>query len=770
MSFSQKLAGKYVLSQKRHSVFTLLSITAAVLFITVMFTLFASFWDTMRNAYREKSPWHAMVADLTEEEAQVLIDNEFVAEHEFEKKELTVSGEKKTITNLYLTFTRDVHDPSTLIRELTDLPTNRYEIHQNLLNFEVIGIHAKANLVLALAFLYIFIFVFIICARFIIDTAFEISSKEREVQFGILASLGASRKQIVRVILWEGIYLSIIAIPVGILLGIGISYLIFDAVLSSDVLLSLLNVEQHVGQFSAPLLYMLMVAVTALIWVMLSAYGTGMRFAKKSPIEVIRHSTQKIVKVKKSRILGKLGGIVGTLASRNVRRDKKRFAITVISITLSVVLTVVMTSIIDYTDKTIRYFRSAEDMVRPLHHYSIDYTPEGFSYDTYTITSEDIRNGYELLEKSDCFDKIQCGLGLNFYVYMDDLSFRSEYIDNYPIENKDTSTCIIEYYNEEYYNFIFDGNPPVPYSELNGGNYVVCAMTKNSDHLAGESPIDYEKDGSFTGKSGIYVTEDNLKEGDDAKLAEDVFDENGNPMYLIERDKLSGNIIACGTPRNIESYPYMIRLIGSEDDYLSILDNPENDERLYYPSFSVTLNERMMNNLQIADKLIREYVEEHPQLYILYSDIDHIINTERVNSAMKILSTAIILVITTIALINEINIISTGILNRRREIASLRALGMSGRQLTGMMLIECGLYSVISSIATLLICEPLVYYINSTFITGQEQGAPVFSYIVPVIAVLIILIPVFGAGILTTFISISGFKKKPISEEMKTVE
>jgi len=80
------------------------------------------------------------------------------------------------------------------------------------------------------------------------------------------------------------------------------------------------------------------------------------------------------------------------------------------------------------------------------------------------------------------------------------------------------------------------------------------------------------------------------------------------------------------------------------------------------------------------------------------------------------------------------------------------------------------LYSVVSAIATLLICEPLAFFINTRFVTGQEAGAPEFSYTTPVIAVLLILIPVFLAGIITAFSSLSGFNKNSISEEMRAIE
>lgn len=763
MSFSQKLAGKYILSQKRHSVFTVLSITAAVLFITVVFTLFASYWDTMKNANLERWPWHATVFDITDEEIELFRNNEFVEKVEVK----TFEGSDGSIhTDTYLLFTRDVHDPTTLIRTVLDESRPKCEINSDLLFYQLIGVHSKAKFVMVFSFLYVFIFIFIICARFIIDTAFEISSKEREMQFGILASLGASRKQIVRIILWEGITLSLIAIPIGILLGIGASYIIFDSVISTDILLALLGVKGSAAVFSVPFIYMAAAAVTSLVWVMLSAYGTGMRFAKKPPVEVIRRSGEKIEKVKKSRILGKLGGIVGTLASRNVRRNKKRFAITVLSITLSFALTVIMTSIISYTDEVIEYYRNNDILANPYCHYLVDQAARSNVGETHLdreYSPEYIKEGYELIKGTGCLAQIDAREFCS--IAPDELALHENFFDYTGYGN----VCLdIRYFNEEYYNYAFNGNPPVPYSELRGGNYVVTNYSEYSDILAGECPVNYEADGSFSGFTSRIVFEDNLREGDNATLMEYSPYDDDRKAYEITTE-IKGNIIGSGVPSaGFASQNNWITLIGCEEDYF---DKIATDSRnMFGGTYFLVLSDKQRQDLQKTDISIRDYIESTDYFTLIYSDVDGLINTERFNSAMRVISAAIIILITVIALINEVNIISTGILNRRREIASLRALGMTKGQLTGMTLIECGLYSIVSAIATLLICEPLALFINTGFVTGQEAGAPEFSYATPVIAVLLILIPVFLAGIITAFSSLSGFNKNSISEEMRAIE
>lgn len=764
MSFSQKLAGKYILSQKRHSVFTILSITAAVLFITVVFTLFASYWDTMKNANRERWPWHATVYNITDEQTELFRNNEFV-----EKIEVKSFGyiDGAEYTKTYLMFTRDIHDPMTLIRDILEDFNVSCEINSDLLFYELIGVHSKARFVMVFSLLYVFIFIFIICARFIIDTAFEISSKERETQFGILASLGASRKQIVRIILWEGIILSLVAIPIGILLGIGVSRIIFDSVISTDVLLSLLGVESNAAIFSAPLIYMSAAAVTAFIWVMLSAYGTGMRFAKKPPVEIIRHSGEKVVKVKKNPILGRLGGIVGTLASRNAGRNKKRFIVTVLSITLSFSLTVIATSLTVYTNDVIDYFRKSDNLTHPYSHYLLNQASRNNTGETpfdEEYSPEYIKDGYEVLKESGCIAQIDVTETCS--ITPEELTFHEHFFD-YNYTAGDNVLLEIRYFNEEYYNYAFGGKPPVPYSELKGGNFIVTNYSEYATYT-GECPINYEKDNSFIGLSKRIIFEDNLREGDDAELLD--YSPFGDERKAYEVSvEMQGKIIGSGMPIvGFLSYDTRIILIGCEEDYF---EKATKDSRnMFYGTYFLVLNEEQKQNLQKSDIDIKNYIGNTDYFTVTYSDVDMLINTERFNSAVKVLSAAVILLITVIALINEVNIISTGILNRRREIASLRALGMTKGQLAKMTLIECGLYSFISAAAAIIISEPLVLYINLNFSDTQIAEFPQLSYTSPIISVLVILVPVFLAGVIASFISLSSFNKNSISEELRAIE
>ena len=64
-----------------------------------------------------------------------------------------------------------------------------------------------------------------------IRNAFEISLSERKKYFGTLRSIGASKKQIIKIILFETLLLSIVSIPIGLLFGFGFISLIVNIVI-----------------------------------------------------------------------------------------------------------------------------------------------------------------------------------------------------------------------------------------------------------------------------------------------------------------------------------------------------------------------------------------------------------------------------------------------------------------------------------------------------------------------------------------------------------
>lgn len=167
----------------------------------------------------------------------------------------------------------------------------------------------------------------------LIYNAFSISVSERTKQFGLLISIGATKKQIRRCVYSEAVLLSVIGIPLGVasgVLGIGVT-LYF---LSGTELLA----DMHVHA-SIPAL--VLAAIIAFLTVLISARIPARRAMRVSAIDAIRQTADVHMSVKREpsyRLVAKLFGLPGVLAMKHFRRNRRRYRATVVSLFMSIVL------------------------------------------------------------------------------------------------------------------------------------------------------------------------------------------------------------------------------------------------------------------------------------------------------------------------------------------------------------------------------------------------------------------------------------------------
>ena len=186
----------------------------------------------------------------------------------------------------------------------------------------------------------------------LIYNAFSISVSERTRQFGMLKSIGATRGQIRRSVLFEALLLSATAIPLGLLVGCG------GIGLTLRFLQPAFNRIIQIGGAEDTTIHLVwnlpalgLAGGVALLTTLISAWIPAGRAARLSPITAIRQSRDIKVQAKKiqsSRLIGRLFGISGTLASKNFKRSRKQYRSTVLSLFLSVLLFISASSFSDY--------------------------------------------------------------------------------------------------------------------------------------------------------------------------------------------------------------------------------------------------------------------------------------------------------------------------------------------------------------------------------------------------------------------------------------
>lgn len=186
----------------------------------------------------------------------------------------------------------------------------------------------------------VFIVIIIIASVSLIYNAFAISVSERISQLGMLASIGATRRQKRHSIYFEGFLLGIIGIPVGILVGIagiGVTLSIIRPLMESfSNFSSMEGLSLHVSTLSV-----ISASVLAALTIFVSGWIPARRASKTMPIDAIRQSkevqlTRKAVKT--SRLTRSLFGFEGEIALKNLKRSRKKYRATVLSLIISLVL------------------------------------------------------------------------------------------------------------------------------------------------------------------------------------------------------------------------------------------------------------------------------------------------------------------------------------------------------------------------------------------------------------------------------------------------
>ncbi len=173
---------------------------------------------------------------------------------------------------------------------------------------------------------------------FLIFNSFNISLNERTHQIGLLASVGATPKQILGSVLYEGLCVGVIGIPLGILAGLGAMQLVISTTASqfSDIFPMAIGLRLYV---SLPILLGAM--LISLVTILISAYIPARKAAGTPVMSCIRQTGEVKLSgrdVKTSKLSEQLLGFEGTLALKNFKRNRRQYRSVILSLVLSIVL------------------------------------------------------------------------------------------------------------------------------------------------------------------------------------------------------------------------------------------------------------------------------------------------------------------------------------------------------------------------------------------------------------------------------------------------
>ena len=565
----------------------------------------------------------------------------------------------------------------------------------SLLNFEGVGLNNAYMRMLYLVGIIVLVII-IISSVFVIRNSFAISITERTRQYGMLSSIGATKKQIKKNVLFEGFILGIIAIPLGILLGI-----IVNVILSIVLNTLMRNIsEDFTFIFSVPVLAIIFSVVLAGITIYFSCISSARKASKVSPIDAIRSNTDikiKSKKIKSPKIIKKIFGIGGTVAYKNLKRNKKKYRTTVVSLIVSIMIFISVTSLVQYgfevsniTYKEVKYNIS-------------------ISRGEQTETEEETYKLYQEIAEMEGVEEYSISRVLNLKLDKRNLKYTEdgkEYVEGYGNDSLEDAniayTTIYALGEDEYRRYIDDLGLSYDYAKdkvIWMDNY--------------EKYVYYGDNGEYKKEVGhIY----NFKKGDkfEAKILKG---EEETPVTL-EVATLTDK-----APMGQEMTSATNGIIIVSDEFIEQYD---------------WLISMMYVDAKDAGKLEQEIKKNYPHVD-LYNIENEVKSQNSLILIIAIFLYGFIIVISLIGITNIFNTITSNMNLRSKEFANLKSIGMTKKEFNKMIRLE----SIFYGTKAILIGVPLgvigSYLLYMAFSQGIEM-----SYKFPVMPTIVAIIVVFA--------------------------
>lgn len=438
--------------------------------------------------------------------------------------------------------------------------------NSELLRYEGIMGDTTLTTVLSLAGIVIAIIVF--TSIFVIRNSFSISASERTREFGMLRSIGATSLQIRSAMYFEALIIAIAGIILGTVVGI---IAILCLVQIVNALTTELFIADDMNGICVVIPFWIFVIVYALTFVVvfLSCRSSARRAAKISPIEALRgvYDTKvKNKKLKTSKLIQNYFGIGGVIADKNLRRSRRKYRTTVISLIVSIATFVGLASFLNYGKRAIE----------------MEYG--GVSYDIQVVTANE-QNVSDITALSD-IDKLTVARtiatdGIDIFV-LDKDSF-AEYAKQAGAKVDYKNTVILNGYADEQYGSRHAIKSVVDYG---AGDTVRI----NVIHADNES---YDPDEKTEYEITISKSTDKWPE---------VFNNYYSPMFVVSEDY--HDIEKFEQTYQRKNYQVFINTNKSndvEERIKNIFDKNRPDDGGYYSDMvhNVAQERRIMNNLML---------------------------------------------------------------------------------------------------------------------------------------------------------------------------
>ena len=582
--------------------------------------------------------------------------------------------------------------------------------------------------------------IIILTSVYCIKNSFNISITEKIRQYGMLASVGATRRQIKSSVKTEAAMLGVVGIPVGTMSGILASLILVNVVNALSA--GWLNVALS---FHTSLPALILAVILSIATIYFSATGSARRAAKVTPLEAIRNTKEikiKSAKLKTPAIIGRIWGIGGVISYKNIKRNNKKYRTTVTSIVICSVTFIV-----------ISYFMSVAFSMVGMSYASTDYN---IGINMSCKKDIDIEKLTKLVSGIEGVDDYLVGAGYDFDVskpkytkeygeycrqlyadsedvsqmflitVLDDKSY-DKYASDAGIKNAAAGAilvnkCTFDVYNENSSKY---AKKEMELYKYKAGDTIECGYNVYDDASSDDNAVEGGTESSTEDNSG-YVDEETINNG--VRKTVDV--------------TIAG--VTDKVPIGYKGYSNTL-LFMNQKGFESLWGDGKNGNEIKpgYASYSAYVVAENADEYQDTFEKETEENPEYSQISFYVSNLDKEMRDEKsLFTLLGVFAYGLIVVIALIGITNIINTLSTGMELRSREFATLRSIGMTDKQFVGMVRLE----SVFISVKALVIGVPLgilISYLLCVMMNRMDDAIiyePPYKAIILCILVVIMLI------------------------------
>lgn len=595
----------------------------------------------------------------------------------------------------------------------------------------------------------------------IIYNIFQISVSADIRFYGLLKTVGTTGKQIRKMIRRQALWLSAVGIPIGLAAGC------LAGMVLAPVILSTYSVGRAYQTMSP--WYFVVAALFSVVTVLISCAKPGRIAARVSPIEAVRYTDA--APGRKQHKKGRAGGKPFRMAQANLGRNKKKTVLVAASMALAVVLLQLTYTLANGFDMD-KYLQKwvVSDFILGDASYFQSY-PD-YSVPFPAVAQADIDNlaqGGEITQSGNIYGHQG---GISVYTTEEDYRnyFRGwEYSEDeldamMQAQEKDASGRIaagVQLYGMDDYPLsqmqVIDGDLA---DLFDPDKRAIAAVYRGDDY---EKPIEssqWAKVGDMVTLHYVYAWE-YFDDETGEQLTEEEARNSDRPVTAEEKEgaDVTYEVAACVMIKNAMSYRYT-----GNFEYVLHTQNFQKDSRT--SDVMIHLFNTTPESNASMERFLEDYTNEENPSLDYESKQGYVEQFEEFRNMYLLMGGALSFVVGAVGILNFFNAVLTSIHSRRREFAMLQSIGMTGRQLKKMLILEGLLYGGIA-VAASLACSLLLTPVMGNVIGGMFWF---FTYRFSLLPILVV-IPVFAAfGLLLPLISYRNVAKQTIVERLRESE